>query len=80
MRITKAVLFMLLLQPILGGALAGASQEAQTPRGARYNDDYLKKEVRHELTMVPWYSVFDILQYSVSGTEVTLTGAVVNLR
>jgi hyperosmotically inducible protein len=78
MRITKAVLFMLLLQPILGGALAGASQEAQTPRGARYNDDYLKKEVRHELTMVPWYSVFDILQYSVSGTEVTLTGAVVN--
>jgi len=78
MRITKAVLFMLLLQPILGGPLASAKQEAQTHRGARNNDDYLKKEVRHELMMVPWYSVFDILQYSVSGNDVILTGAVVN--
>lgn len=28
--------------------------------------------------LVPWYSVFDILQYSVNGDDVTLTGAVVN--
>jgi hyperosmotically inducible periplasmic protein len=78
MRITKVVLFMLLLQPLLGSALAGARQETPTHKGARNNDDYLKKEVRHELTMVPWYSVFDILQYSVNGNDVTLTGAVVN--
>ena len=78
MRITKAVLFILLLQPILGTAQAGAKQEAQTHKGSRNNDEYLKREVRHELLSVPWYSVFDILQYSVNGNEVTLKGAVVN--
>jgi hyperosmotically inducible protein len=78
MRITKAFLTLLLLQPILGSAVLGAKQDMQAHKGARNSDDYLKREVRHELTMVPWYSVFDILQYSVSGTEVTLTGAVVN--
>jgi hyperosmotically inducible protein len=74
----KAALFIVLLQTILGGALAAARQEAKARRVARNSDDYLKKEVRHELTMVPWYTVFDILQYRVSGNEVTLTGAVVN--
>ncbi len=28
--------------------------------------------------MVPWYTVFDILQYSVTGNDVTLTGEVTN--
>ena len=78
MRITKTVLYILLLQPISGSALAFAQQESHGHGGARYNDDYLKREVRHELTMVPWYSVFDILQYNVNGNDVTLTGAVVN--
>jgi len=78
MRITKALLTLLLLQPIFGSAVLGAKQDTQAHKGARNSDDNLKREVRHELTMVPWYSVFDILQYSVSGTEVTLTGAVVN--
>lgn len=38
----------------------------------------LSKQVGHQLAMVPWYGVFDDLAYSVNGTEVTLTGAVVN--
>jgi len=38
----------------------------------------LSKQVGHQLAMVPWYGVFDDLGYSVNGTEVTLTGAVVN--
>jgi hyperosmotically inducible protein len=78
MRITKALLFLLLITTILGSAVLAAQQDTQAQKGARFNDDYLKKEVRHELTMVPWYSVFDILQYSVNGNDVTLTGAVVN--
>ncbi len=78
MRITKTVLFILFLQPILGGPVLSAKQDTPAHRGARNSDDYLKREVRHELTMVPWYSVFDILQYSVSGNDVTLTGEVVN--
>jgi len=78
MRITKMLLFILLLQPILGSAVPGAQQDTQAHRGARNNDEYLKREVGHELALVPWYSVFDILRYSVSGNDVTLTGAVVN--
>lgn len=38
----------------------------------------LAEQVRHQLAMVPWYGVFDDLGYSVNGTEVTLTGNVVN--
>jgi hyperosmotically inducible periplasmic protein len=35
------------------------------------------KEVRHQLVMLPYYSVFDILAYKVEGDKVTLEGAVV---
>lgn len=36
----------------------------------------LAKEVRHQLVMLPWYSVFDNLAYSVEGDKVTLYGQV----
>jgi osmotically-inducible protein OsmY len=78
LRIIKTFLFILTLQPILGIPAFAAKQDAQAHRGARNSDEYLKREVRHELLLVPWYSVFDILQYSVHADEVTLTGAVVN--
>ena len=39
--------------------------------------DRLVKEVRHELVMLPYYSVFDNLAYRVDGTRVTLFGQVV---
>jgi hyperosmotically inducible protein len=37
----------------------------------------LQREVRHELVMLPYYSVFDDLGYRVDGTTVTLYGDVV---
>ncbi|MBS1866524.1 MAG: BON domain-containing protein, partial [Acidobacteria bacterium] len=37
----------------------------------------LIKEVRHELVMLPYYSVFDNLTYKVEGDKVTLMGQVV---
>src|ERR1700727_201580 len=37
----------------------------------------LTREVRHELVMLPYYSVFDNLAYRVDGTKVTLFGQVV---
>jgi len=37
--------------------------------------DRINKEVRHELLMLPYYSLFDDLGYSVQGRTVTLTGA-----
>jgi hyperosmotically inducible protein len=36
--------------------------------------DKIAKEVRHELLMLPYYSLFDDLGYSVQGRTVTLTG------
>jgi hyperosmotically inducible protein len=36
----------------------------------------LTKEVRHELAMLPYYSVFDNLAYRVDGSKVTLFGQV----
>jgi hyperosmotically inducible protein len=37
-------------------------------------EDKIAKEVRHELLMLPYYSLFDNLGYSVQGRTVTLTG------
>ena len=35
----------------------------------------IAKEVRHELLMLPWYSLFDDLEFSVEGRTVTLSGS-----
>jgi hyperosmotically inducible periplasmic protein len=37
-------------------------------------------EVRHELLMLPYYSLFDDLEYSVQGRTVTLSGSVTNIH
>jgi hyperosmotically inducible protein len=34
----------------------------------------IAKEVRHEILMLPWYSLFDDLEFSVQGRTVTLSG------
>ncbi len=68
----------LLLQPIVGAGLLNAKLPKQQQNGARYSTASITREVHHELTMVPWYTVFDILQYSVNGNDVTLSGAVTN--
>ncbi|HXW89700.1 MAG TPA: BON domain-containing protein [Terriglobales bacterium] len=40
-------------------------------------EERIQKEVRHELVMLPFLSVFDNLAYKVDGYEVTLLGQVV---
>lgn len=77
MRVIMTVLSILLLQPVLGSAVRGASQVSQAQR-ERNSEAYLQREVGHQLTTVPWYTVFDIMKYTVSGDVVTLTGAVTN--
>ena len=37
----------------------------------------LEREVRHELVTLPYYDVFDNLEYRVDGSQVTLSGQVV---
>jgi hyperosmotically inducible protein len=68
---------------VLGAGLVVAqgqstAQQNNIQRNSRNNDDALRREVNHELTLVPYYTVFDILQYRVNGNDVTLTGAVVD--
>jgi len=38
-------------------------------------DGRIAREVRHELLMLPYYSLFDDLEYSVQGRTVTLSGS-----
>ena len=54
------------------------SQLAIRPGAPDANELHIAKEVRHELVMLPYYSIFDDLEFSVNGGQVTLLGAVVN--
>lgn len=75
---------------LLLGLSVGAS--AQVSSGGPVNPDYgkhitapdateakLAKEVRHELLMLPWYTMFDDLEYTVQGRDVTLNGYVTSI-
>ena len=39
------------------------------------NEAQLARAIRHELLMLPYYSIFDDLAFQLNGTEVTLQGA-----
>ena len=73
------MLFSLLLLTLVpaGSAFAASRENAQatTPNSANFEAS-LTKEVRHELVMLPFYSVFDNLQYQIEGGKVTLLGQV----
>jgi hyperosmotically inducible protein len=43
--------------------------------GGNSAEGKIAKEVRHELLMLPYYTLFDDLGYTVQGRTVTLTGA-----
>lgn len=67
MRRIVPVVSVLVLAALLVAGPAAAQQTALTK---------LQKEVRHELVMLPYYSVFDFLAYQVQGDTVILMGAV----
>ena len=71
---------------VLAVALAAipavAQSAAQQPLSAvgsiqPMGEDRLNREVRHELIMLPYYGVFDNLEFRVQGHTVTLLGQVV---
>jgi hyperosmotically inducible protein len=75
--IPKALIAGLLMFPLAGisavGALAAPRQDNQAPRDSQA---WITKEVRHQLVMLPWLSVFDNLEYKVDGNRVQLIGQV----
>jgi hyperosmotically inducible protein len=68
----------LLVAPVIGRADDKKKQQHEdsfTPEMT--NDTRIAKEVRHQLVMLPYYSIFDDLGFMVNGSTVTLEGAVV---
>lgn len=51
--------------------------KVQTSRDPSQVQRRLEREVRHELVTLPYYDVFDNLEYRVDGSQVTLSGQVV---
>lgn len=58
-------------------AAAGLPQESKHQRSEEKYRERLAKQVRHQLVMLPWYSVFDNLAFRVDGDKVTLLGQVI---
>jgi hyperosmotically inducible protein len=70
------LLFLLVLTlGIAGSSLAANNQLAPARNSANY-ETWLTNQVRHQLVMLPFYSVFDNLEYRVEGGKVTLLGQV----
>jgi hyperosmotically inducible protein len=62
---------------IMTASVAIASQNETRQRSDKKMQDNLTKEVRHQLLLLPYYSVFDNLLFKVEGDKVTLLGQVV---
>jgi hyperosmotically inducible protein len=81
MQITNRWLPACLLGMVLAAAPAtGFAQSKEGPhqRGSANYERWLAEEVRHQLVLLPFLSVFDNLQYSINGSEVTIAGQVTN--
>jgi len=75
----RALFVMALLTAPYMGMPHSATAQPQENKKQRSEMKYggkLTKEVRHQLVMLPWYSVFDNLAYQVEGDKVTLYGQV----
>jgi hyperosmotically inducible periplasmic protein len=59
------------------GISAAAATTNRAPQDQAKYQDWLTKQVRHQLLLLPWVSVFDNLEYQVDGNNVTLMGQVV---
>ncbi len=64
---------LLIVMPISPLPAASASQQQNEPNA----EQNLIKEVRHQLVLLPYYSVFDNLSFQIQGSKVILMGQVV---
>jgi osmotically-inducible protein OsmY len=76
----RSLLIVIALSVIASAGTLAWDKSAQGPappeRGTQSYEQWLTREVGHQLVQIPWLSVFDNLQYSVRGSEVTLAGQV----
>lgn len=69
----------LVAAPIAGVGSPSKSElkaQLQAEKDRSQTSQWLEREVRHELVMLPYYSVFDNLAYKVEGNKVELFGQV----
>jgi hyperosmotically inducible periplasmic protein len=71
-RVGLVLLAVLLSTPLF----AQSNNNDRDKMGGTSSDARITREVRHELVMLPYYSVFDNLAYQVNGNTVTLLGQV----
>ncbi len=79
MRTSIGLLSIALLATALAVAQQKTPQEQETPEGQVFtagppNERLLAREVRHNLLLLPYYSIFDELSFSLNGSVVTLGG------
>lgn len=73
------VLFAALILTTASAAVSNAAGLPQENKHQRSEDKYrakLTNQVRHQLVMLPWYSVFDNLAFRIDKDKVTLLGQV----
>jgi hyperosmotically inducible protein len=70
-----AMLIIASFVPFSNSVAAGPQDEKRQRSETKYREKLIK-EVRHQLVMLPYYSVFDNLAYKVEGDKVTLFGQV----
>lgn len=65
---------------LLAGSLMWAQQKDHNDPYVRgpQGESHLIQEVRHQLVMLPYYSIFDDLAFRIEGSTVTLLGQVTN--
>ena len=73
-RIAQAVIFGVVLSA--APLLAFSNGDSQSQTIPVTGNDYIVRQVRHQLLTLPYYSVFDNLEYRVDGNNVVLTGQV----
>src|SRR2546425_5240146 len=78
----RQILYPLLVAMVLAATSWASGPSTQnsskaSPRNPAKYEAWLQKEVRHELVLLPFYSVFDNLEFKTAGDQVTLLGQVV---
>jgi hyperosmotically inducible protein len=70
------VLGMSVAHSTMAAANGPSARNPQAQQSTEKGDAGLSNQVRHELVMLPWLSVFDNLQFQVDGSTVVLEGQV----
>jgi hyperosmotically inducible periplasmic protein len=73
--ISKCIVALLMVTGLALAQTAATSADRQKMGGDSSQDGILR-EVRHELLMLSYYSIFDDIRYEVNGSNVTLIGKV----